>query len=250
MNSLYPDFQRFQQAFARHVRDPWHAPRPTGVTARGMNAYNELLYNNLRSFLDACFPVCRDLLGERAWSRLCRCFYRDWPQRSSWFRDIPGNFATYLHAGEIRQPLPHWLADLAHYEWVELAVDIDASPPPALLAGADPWEFPVALNPSLRNLNYAWPVHVISREYRPRKPRMTHLLVYRDADERVQFIETNALTARLLELLAGTPLSGEQALQLLAKQQATGDHQHFLQHGRMLLQQLQQQGVIIGACTA
>ena len=35
------------------------APRPAGVPARRMEVYNELLFNNICGFLDACFPLCR-----------------------------------------------------------------------------------------------------------------------------------------------------------------------------------------------
>ena len=62
-----PEFQQYQFAFTRHIRDPQHQPRPSGVTARRMKIYNELLYNNLESFLLACFPVTRKVLGVRKW---------------------------------------------------------------------------------------------------------------------------------------------------------------------------------------
>ena len=252
MPGLYPDFQRFQRAFARHARAPWQTPRPAGVEARAMGVYNELLFNNLRSFLDACFPVCRELLGERGWTRLCRTFYRDWPQRTPWFREIPRNFVSYLQEGEIRQPLPAWLGDLAHYEWVELAVDTDPAtvPLPAPSPAAPLLSAPLRLNPTLRNLAYAWPVQAISRDYRPRKPRTTHLLVYRDAADQVQFVETNALTSRLLELLASGQESSEQSLRQLAAESGYASPEQFVHFGAELLQQLQQQGVILGVRSA
>ena len=46
------DFQDFQRAFGRHVRDPRLFPRPAGVPARRMAVYNELLFNNICGFLD------------------------------------------------------------------------------------------------------------------------------------------------------------------------------------------------------
>ena len=46
------------------------------------------------------------------------------------FREIPRHFVSYLQEGEIRQPLPAWLGELAHYEWVELAVDTDPATVP------------------------------------------------------------------------------------------------------------------------
>ncbi|MBL8420541.1 MAG: putative DNA-binding domain-containing protein, partial [Dechloromonas sp.] len=117
------DFQAFQHAFARHIRDPHHTPRPAGVPARRMAVYNELLFNNITGFLDACFPVCRKVIGERRWRRLNRAFYRDWKSHTPWFHEIPREFVRYLNEGVIRQPLPAWFVELAHYEWAELAVD-------------------------------------------------------------------------------------------------------------------------------
>ena len=177
------DFQNFQRAFAGHLRDPHHTPRPAGVAARRMAVYNELLFNNICGFVDACFPVSRAIVGDKRWRRLCRTFYRDWPLHTPWFREIPREFARYLAEGDIRQPLPAWLAELAHYEWAELAVDVMDCAIPAHDPAGDLLAGPVALNPALLNLAYAWPVHRIGPDYRPRKPQPTHLVVYRDADD-------------------------------------------------------------------
>jgi hypothetical protein len=59
------------------------------------------------------------------------------------------------------------------------------------------------LNPARLDLAYTWPVHRIGPGYRPRKPQATHLVVHRDADDEVRFTTINAVTARLLALLAG-----------------------------------------------
>ena len=49
--SRLPAFQQYQYAFTAHIRDPRRNPRPAGVPARRMRVYNQLLYNNLESFL-------------------------------------------------------------------------------------------------------------------------------------------------------------------------------------------------------
>ena len=82
-------FQQFQRALAQHLRDPHHTRRPAGVAPGRMTVDNELLFNNVCGFVDSCFPVCRELLGEARWRRLCRTFYRDWPSHTPWFREIP-----------------------------------------------------------------------------------------------------------------------------------------------------------------
>ncbi len=243
---LQPDFQQFQRAFARHLRDPHHAPRPDGVPARRMAVYNELLFNNLCGFIDRCFPVSRTILGEKRWRRLCRTFYRDWPLHTPWFREIPREFVRYLAEADIRQPRPRWLAELVHYEWAELAVDVMDTPSPAHDPAGDKLALPVALNPALLNLAYSWPVHRIGPNFRPRKRQPTYLVVYRDAHDDVQFSQINAVTGRLLTLLAVAPTCGEAAIRQIGTELQHPAPEQLLAHGAALLDDLHRQGIVLG----
>lgn len=243
-----PAFQAFQHAMARHLRDPHHAPRPSGVPARRMAVYNELLFNNLCGFLDSCFPVCRRLLGEPRWRRLNRAFYRDWPLHTPLQREIPREFTRYLarHAGP---RLPAWLPELAQYEWAELAVDLMEVTPPAHDPHGDLLQAPVVLNPALMNLGYQWPVQRIGPDWRPRRPQPTQLLVWRDAADTVQFMQLNPVTARLLALLATEPLTGAAACRRIATELQHPDPELLLAHGAALLEQLRAQGILLGTHT-
>ena len=241
-----PDFQSFQRAFGRHLRDPQHTPRPAGVPARRMAVYNELLFNNICGFLDSCFPVSRATLGDARWRRLNRTFFRDWPSHTPWFREIPREFVRYLSEGEIKQTLPVWLAELAHYEWVELAVDIMNSPTPDHDAKGNLLTGRPLLNPTLMNLAYQWPVHKIGPDYRPRKMQPTQLLVYRDTDDEVQFVASNPVTARLVSLIAGEALTGRAICLRIAEELQHPSPETLVNYGLTMLEQLRQQGVILG----
>ena len=240
-------FQEFQRDFGRHLRDPHHAPRPAGLPARRVAAYNELLFNNICGFLDACFPVSRELLGEPRWRRLNRTFYRDWPLHTPWFREIPREFVRYLADAEIATARPRWLAELAHYEWAELAVDIMDAPLPEHDPTGDLMLGRPVLNPARLDLSYNWPVHRIGTDYRPRRPQATQLVVYRDADLAVQFTEINPVTAHLLALLAPGQLTGEAALTQIATALQHPDPAQVLAFGRDLLKDLHRQGIILGS---
>ncbi len=239
------EFQRFQQAFARHLRDPHRAPRPPGVPARGMGVYQELVGNNLQGFIDSAFPVCRAILGDTRWQRLGRRFRRDWPLQTPWFREIPREFVHFL-AQTPGVRLPRWLPELAHYEWVELAADIADAPIPPHDPGGDLRHGTVVLNPVLFNLAYAWPVHRIGPDWRPRRPAATHLLVHRDADDVVRFNETNPVTARLLALLAATPQSGATAARQIAGELQHADPERLIDFAVELLAELRRQGIVLG----
>jgi hypothetical protein len=237
-------FQEFQRDFGRYLRDPRRAPRPAGVPARGTAIYAELLFNNLTGFLDACYPVTRSVLGERRWRRLNRAFFHEARCHTPYFREIPREFLDWLPA----DTGPCWLKDLAHYEWVELALDVmEMDTPPHdprgdLLAGV-----PI-LAPALMNLAYPWPVQRISRNYRPRKPPLaaTHLLVYRDAGDAVQFIELNPVSARLVELLQENRHTGRAACTTVAAELGHPDPAAVIAHGAAQLAELRAAGAILG----
>jgi uncharacterized protein len=233
-------------AFGRRCRDP-RAARPAGVPPRRMAVYEELLFNNITGFLDACFPVGRKLLGDTRWRRLNRAFFRDWRSHTPIFREIPQEFLRFLES--TRQPLPAWFRELAHYEWVELAVDTSAAVQPPHDPAGDLMHGRPLVNPTLMNLAYDWPVHRIGPDSRPRQPAPTNLLVFRDEADVVRFVETNAATARLLALLREHGGTGEEACEQLAGELDQKSAMAVRLHGPAILDDLRRQGAILGART-
>lgn len=244
-------FQEFQRELGRHIRDPRRTKRPAGVPARRMAVYNDLLFNNLRGFLDACFPLSRQLLGERRWLSLVRTFFREARCRTPYFREIPREFLGWLAWTEtLPVPLPPWLSELAHYEWVELSLDVMNSEPPAHDPHGDLLDGLPVFAPAAMNLTYAWPVHRIGTAWRPRKPATTHLLVFRDAGDGVQFIALNPLSSRLIALLQAGPISGRQACLALAGEIAHPHPESLATHGALLLAELRAAGALLGTVPA
>lgn len=250
------NFQDYQRAFTAHIRDPRGTRRPQGVPAQRMRVYNELLYNNVEGFLLACYPVCRDILGKRRWARLARAFFRDHASHSPFFRQIPEEFLRFLQ-DEFRLPLdfPGFLPELAHYEWVELALETSSrdADTPAFDPGGDLLAGRPLLNPVSMLLAYRYPVHRLSRRHKPLAPpdQPTFILAYRAADTlEVRFQEINALTARLLNLAQTSPRSaGRELLLTLAEGGGIADPNTILNAGAKLLNDLRLAGAILGART-
>lgn len=247
------DFQQYQRAFTARIRDPKANARPRGAPAKRMQVYEELLYNNLEGFLLACFPVCRKILGMRRWQRLVRGFFRDHANHTPYFRQIPEEFLKYLQdEWECPADYPAFLPELAHYEWVELDLDTSAAdrdllphdPDGDLLAGRP------LLNPVLRVLAYRWPVHRLSQRFKPAHApaEPTFLAAWRDGNLDVRFSLLNPATARFLALLQEHPeLSGEEALQHLARELGHPTPAALRQYGRDLLVDWRSEGIVFGA---
>lgn len=246
--------QRLQFAFAAHIRDPEHAPAPEGIEDRRMAIYRELFFNNVDDLIGRAFPVLRRILGEARWEAMLRDWFIRHRARTPLFLELSQEFLHYL-ATE-RAPAeddPPFLLELAHYEWVELALSIDerelevegVDSDGDLLAGC-----PV-LSPLAWPLVYTWPVHRLSPEFQPETvpEEATRLVVYRDRNDQVGFLEINLVTARLLELLSSpgeSPLSGRDCLGRIAAELSHPNPDAVMAGGAEIFAALRARDVLLG----
>lgn len=246
-----PEFQRLQRQFAAHIRDPACAA-PEAVEDRRLKIYQELFYNNVEGFLANGFPVLHSLIKADAWHAAVRGFLRDHACESPYFIDIPAQFLDYLSAQPaLPDGWPGFALELAHYEYMEVAVGSSTEvipesgyhPDGDLLAAAP------LLSPLACLLSYHWPVHRISPSDVPDEPldQPVWLLVYRDRQHEVQFMEVNQVTARLFHLLEEEPLwSGRQVLTRLGSELGVSDPGQVIAFGLQTLQDLRDRDVILG----
>lgn len=240
-----------QYQLAAHIRDP-DQPPPPGIEDRRLAIYRDLFFNSLEGLLAGNFPVIRKLLDGDAWPALVRDFYREFRCSTPLFPELPREFIQYLQLrSETGRGDPAWLPELAHYEWVELALDLSEAraddvahdPDGDLLEGV-----PVP-SPLAWPLAYAWPVHRLSPDWQPDgiPDAATFLLVQREANYKVRFNEISALTFRLLQRLDESPaLTGREQLLALAGEASAPDPIAFVATGRDMFEQLRTSGVLLG----
>lgn len=247
-----PEFMRKQYEFAANIRDPKNNPAPPEVEDRRMEIYRGLFFRNVESFIAKGFPVLRKLYSDADWEQLVRSFFARHRSESPHFIEISREFLQYLENEHQARPCdPPFLLELAHYEWVELALSVSTET--AELNGIDPnadlLQGPPALSPLAWPLSYRWPVQIIGPDHRPDAPpeQPTYLVVYRDRSDKIRFVSINAVTARLLELLQQRPeLSGLESLQRIAQEMKHPNPDVVINGGRQTLEQLKSQGIILG----
>ena len=249
-----PRFQEQQYAFAAHIRDPQSVPAPEGIEDRRMAIYRELFFNNLKSLLSNMFPVLTKLHSDQQWRRLVRKFMQRHRAKTPYFLQLPAEFLDFLqHEYEPGPDDFPFLAELAHYEYIELALSIaeDAND----LDGVDPDGDLLAGVPAKSKLAwvcaYRFPVHRISSDYLPNEPAAepVYLAVYRDSEDKVGFLELNAVTAGLLAAIEenASDQSGEALLRKLAADIGYSDTNAFVAHGLAAMQQMRSLDILIGA---
>ncbi|AOS95588.1 hypothetical protein AUP74_00112 [Microbulbifer aggregans] len=244
------DFQRIQRDFAAHLRHPReHAP-PAEIEDRRLAIYRDLIYNNIESFIASGFPVLRKLYSDSDWHAMVRDFVHLHASRSPYFLQISEEFLHYLQNEREAHPCdPPFLLELAHYEWVELALDVsDAEIPGGLSREGDVLASIPVVSPLVWSLSYRFPVHQIGPAFQPEEPpeAPTFLLVYRDRSEEVGFMETNAVTARLLQLAQAEALPGRDLLLALAEEMHHPEPEVLVQFGQDLLEKLLRAGIVAG----
>jgi hypothetical protein len=246
------DFQALQRAFAAHLRDPAAHPVPDGLEDRRVAIYRELFFNNVESLLAGNFPVIRRLLPDAVWRALVRAFMADWRSHTPLFTEIGREFHRFLAARQEQDAGdPPWLAELAHYEWVELALAIDEAriedaphdPAGDVVAG-----IPVA-SPLAWPLAYRFPVHRIREDYQPHEApaQPTFLIVVRNRADAVAFMGANALTIRLLEDVKANPArTGLECLHALADAVDPTAREALVTAGAETLRGLKTRDVLLG----
>lgn len=243
---------KLQTEFASHIRNPDVFAAPSDVEDRRMKIYRDLFFNNIQSLLSNNFPVLRTLYSDPDWLTLVRDFYAEHRCQTPLFPEVAKEFLKYLQDGrEHRDGDPPFLLELAHYEWVELALSLDdrelddqeADPEGDLLEGIP------CLSPLAWPLSYRFPVHLIKPDFQPDTPpeQPSHLLVYRNRDGEVKFMKLNAVSRALIDLLKeNRDATGLEVLYRIAEQIDHPDPEQVVAAGRSLLLELRQKEVVLG----
>ncbi|MFW6348989.1 MAG: DNA-binding domain-containing protein [Thiohalospira sp.] len=238
------------RAFANHIRDPADTPAPAGIPDRRMGVYRDLFFNNLRGMLADTYPACHAILGEERWTELVRLWFRDHRPTTPLFPELPRELMTWLERPDRPRPAdePPFLAELAHYEWLEIAVAHEAAEPAPAVEG-DLLEGAPVLSPAARWARYAWPVPHLAPDYQPTEPpaEPTGVVVYRDRRDEVGFLGATPATLALLDGLAAAPgTTGRTLLGELAAAMGHADPAPLMAAGADILADLRDRGVIVG----
>ena len=144
---------------------------------------------------------------------------------------------------------------LARYEWAELALFVAEQDTPEDAVSADHSlidHIPV-LSPLAWSMVFDYPVHQIGETFRPKQPseQPVCLVVYRNRQNKVAFLEANPVTARFLELCEGNgERLGRDLLLQIAQELQHPDPNLVVNAGTEILGQLRQLDIIYGVPAA
>jgi hypothetical protein len=243
------DFRSKQAEFAAYIRDPQNNPVPANVKEQRMAMYRELFFNNIEGFLSGNFPVLRKILNDQQWYALAQDFFAKHSCQSPHFSQIPEEFLDYLQNERDSQGDLPFMLELAHYEWVEMALSIAKEEVAAFSQDMDNLlNRNIALSPLAWPLAYQYPVQKIAPAFLPLEPpeQPTFLIVYRNRKDDVNFFEITPITYRLLEIIQEheNPLALD-CLKQVARESNHPDSELIVAGGLQILKELAEKAIII-----
>ena len=253
MSASLSDIQR---AFAAHIREPSVHPAPADIEDRRMKIYRELFYKNIEGFISSAFPVLRKLYSDTDWHQMVRDFIHRHQSQTPYFLEISEEFLAYLESERETQLCdPVFALQLARYEWAELALFVaeQDTPVDAVAANHSLVDHIPVLSPLAWSMVFDYPVHQVGEGFKPQQPseQPVCLVVYRNRQDKVAFLEANPVTARFLELCEGnTNRLGRDLLQQIAHELQHPDPSVVIKAGAEILAQLRQLDIIYGICAA
>ncbi len=247
--SNQPSFIDTQYQFSGNIRDPENTPAPTDIEPRRMTIYRELFYNNIEGFIANGFPVLRQITSDENWHNMIRDFMVKHRCKTPIFHEISREFMAYLENERDLSHDPVFIKELAHYEWVELALsvlDIDAEEPVTIDRKQDILDLSLKLSPLAWSLAYTFPVHQIGPDFQPDKPneQPIYLLVYRAVDDKITFLELNPVSARLIDLL-NEGLTAYTASKQIAEELQHPEPQVVIEGAKVLIDDWLQRQVLV-----
>lgn len=245
-------FRDVQSVFTRHIRDPEHEPAPPDVEDRRMAIYRRLLFRNIEGFMASCYPVLHRILSDDQWHELIRDYFLHHKARTPMFPKMPSEFLQYLEKERTPRDSDYpFMYELAHYEWMEMAIAMDGREIElnGIDRDSDLLEGIPVLSPLAWPLAYRYPVHRISPDFLPSEPpeQQTYIIVYRDLDDNVGFLELNPVSAKLVEYIAtDSGGCGRDTLLAIAEAIRHPDPDVVVNGGLEILESMRSKDIILG----
>ncbi len=219
---------------------------------RRLGIYRRLLRNNVINVLTAMLERTQarvDAIVPGAFERTIDEWLAAVGPRTPHLRDVPSELLAWAAprwAEDAR--LPAWIVDYAELELADFTIGVAPRPAPPPPLGEVAADRPLVFGDPRRLVRLGWAVHeMLSDDLRaaPEK-REVAILVYRDGEHRVRYLDLTPLAAAILdELFRGRPLA--EAMVEACRAAGAPLDQSVLEGAAKLLADLGERGVLLGA---
>lgn len=231
-----------------------HGPDAAALLARGAQRfliYRTLVHSRLRAATRESIPRAAARRGKDAFVADFARFMQDHASTSPYLRDVPGEFVAWVLPRWGDDPeVPAFLPDLARHELLEGDVRNDPAGGEGPTGKPMELDAPLVFDGAARLMRYGWAVHRLSYATDDRTEptcEATDLLVYRDADAKVRYLELTPWAAAILAAVMTGGLPVKAGLLHAAAAQGGPLDDDRLAKAATLFADLAERGILLGA---
>ena len=181
--------QKIQENFSNIIR------KQKKQTDKRLTVYQNLFFKNVQGFINNTFVVTQKFYNKKSWNEFIKNFILKYNSGSPYFKDISNEFYSFLKE---EYQIPEYISELMDYELAELELFVKDS------CINDKSTFDKSEKYKLSELAklkiYSFPVHNLNGKIIPEK-KETYIIVYRNDNNQVKFIEINEITFSIIEEL-------------------------------------------------
>lgn len=219
-----------------------------GAKQDRLHNYRRLIYNIIDDAIESAYPIVRSFLDESQWNEMIDAFVLEHKCQHPQIMYMPGELIDFakLKNYSTKFELP-WLIDLLNFEWVEVIVHTMKDQTIGdFKSDGDFKNQPLAFSPYFQLLELEYPIHKLrTRDINTEKGNY-FMLVYRQENGTVQYLELNQLTYFIVQEMNENSCSLLEAINPILIQTQPDIRENFIQNALSFIENLRGLGIVLG----
>ena len=220
----------------------------TGAKQDRLHNYRRLIYNIIDDAIESAYPIVRSFMDESQWNEMIDAFVLEHKCQHPQIMHMPGELIEFAKIKDYSSKfeLP-WLIDLLQFEWVEVVVHTmkDQAIAEFKLEG-DFKTQALVFSPYFQLIELEYPIHKLRTRDISSEKGNYFMLVYRQENGTVQYLELNQLTYFIVAEMNENSCSLLEAIEPILNQTQPEIRENFIQHAGSFIRNLRELGIVLG----
>ena len=225
-----------------------HLTEIKGAKQDRLHNYRRLIYNINDDAIESAYPIARSFLEESQWKEMLDTFILEHKCQHPQIMHMPGEFIDFVsqknYAEKFQLP---WLIDLLNFEWVE--VIIHTMKDQSIGDYTENGDFktqPLIFSPYFQLIELEYPIHKLRTTDINNEKGNYFMLVYRQENGTVQYLELNQLTHFIIHEMKENSSSLLESIEPILIKTQPEIRANFIQNAHSFLKNLTQLGIVLG----
>jgi hypothetical protein len=163
--------------------------------------YRRLIYNIINDAIESAYPITRSIVSDENWKYMIDCYVTEHPCSNPQLFKMPGEFIDFAQSKAFAETIKlPYLYDLLNFEWIEVEVHSMPDVPEQIFSlEGDFIRETLVFTPYFELLQLEYPIHQLKTTDITKQKGNYFMLVYREDNGTVQYLELNLLTHHLVK---------------------------------------------------